>query len=603
VTSSRWGHTTKLLVAAALLIVVGLLVYNLRAILASLVLASLLAYILAPLVGWLSRHLHIPRGLAVLLLYLVGLGLLSTAPVILIPTVVDEISNFVANLDTIVNGLVTWLEETKQITILGRSVPLPSIELPTFDLGRIVTLIQQAISPVAGGFFSVLRALGSVVASLVFIAIVAFYLMVDAERVKPTLVRLAPSSHREEATKLLEQINCTWNAFLRGQLLLSLSIGVLTWIGMSAVGIRFSIALGIIAGVFEIVPGIGPFLSAVPAVLLALFQGAGNLPLSNLGDALVVAGIYILVQQLENNLLVPRILGASLGLHPLAVLIGILAGATLWGLLGALLAAPLVATLRDVLRYVYRKMLDLEPFPTPPPFVAQVASRSVRAILFDLDGTLLSIGDGAVEQLAQRLGSIPLLSRLYDDERMARRVIARSRRPLNIAADLANVVGLDGRFPSWEEWLHRLYGGQEPPHYALVEGVQPFVRASSQAYDLGIVTRWDRRDTNEVIQRLGLRGYFKVIVTREDVRRRKPNAESIRRAAKALGHSPEQCIVVGDTPLDINAGKQVGALTVGVLSGLDPRSRLERARPDLILETVAELAQHLPQNGDGPDSE
>jgi HAD superfamily hydrolase (TIGR01549 family) len=602
-TSSRWGRITKLLVAAALLILAGLLVYNVRAILASLVLASLLAYILAPLVGWLSEHLHIPRGLTVAILYLVGLGLLATAPAILLPPVVDDVTDLLANLDTIVNDLLTWLEETEQFTILGRPVPLPPIELPTFSLERIVNLVRQGISPVAGGFFSVLRALGSVVTSVVFIAIVAFYLMVDADRVKPALVRLVPPSNREEASKLLKQIDHTWSAFLRGQLLLSLSVGTLTGIAMSAVGVRFSIALGIVAGLLEVIPGLGPFLSAIPAVLLALFQGAATLPFSNLVDAILVAVTYNLIQQLENNILVPRILGQSLDLHPLAVLIGVVAGATLGGLLGALLAAPTIATLRDVLRYVYHKLLDMEPFPNPPPFAAQAALRDVQAILFDLDGTLLTVEERAVKRWAERLGSIPLLSRLYAEERMARQAIAMRRELRDLAANVTRALRLNGRFSSLEEWLDSFDNDREAPRYTPVEGALSLIERSAQAYDLGLVTRRNRRDTDEALERFGLEDAFKTVLTRQDVRGRKPSAQAIRQAAEALGHSPEQCIVVGDTASDIRAGKEAGALTVGVLSGLGERAELQEAEADLILESPVELAEHLPQVKDKVNAE
>ena len=181
--SPQWGRTTKLLMALVLLIMIGLLIYGLRTILAPLVLAALFAYIFAPVVGWLKRHLHIPRGVGVLLIYLIGLGLLATAPAVLIPTVVDDVLDFVNSLDTIINDVLAWLDQADQITILGRTVQLPSLELPPVDLDRIINLIQQGISPVAGGFFSVLRALGSAVTSLLFMAVVAFYLMVDAERI------------------------------------------------------------------------------------------------------------------------------------------------------------------------------------------------------------------------------------------------------------------------------------------------------------------------------------------------------------------------------------------------------------------------------------
>lgn len=592
--SSQWGRTTKLLMALVLLIMIGLLIYGLRTILAPLVLAALFAYIFAPVVGWLKRHLHIPRGVGVVLIYLIGLGLLATAPAVLIPTVVDDVLDFVNSLDTIINDVLAWLDQADQITILGRTVQLPSLELPPFDLDRIINLIQQGISPVAGGFFSVLRALGSAVTSLLFMAVVAFYLMVDAERIGPTLARLAPPSHRQEVGRLLQQINVTWNAFLRGQLLLSLTVGVVTGAAMSALGVRFSIALGIVAGVLEIIPGLGPILSAVPAVLLALFQGAANLPLTDFWAAVVVAGAYVLIQQLENNVLVPRILGASLKLHPLAIIVGVLAGATLFGVLGALLAAPFIATLRSVVGYMYRKLLDMEPFPAPPSFAARVEERDARAVLFDLDGTLLDTDELVAERLAGRLRAVPFLSRLYDSQRLARRLIAGGERPLAAITRWFGMLGMEERILSWGRRLREMDGPLDPPRYVAVDGAVELIRQISERYDLAIVTARSREEANAFIERFDLGRCFEAIVARGDVRRHKPSPEPVRRAAERLGYPPEQCIVVGDTARDIRAGQRAGALTVAVLCGLGERAQMARAEPDLILETTADLAAHLP---------
>lgn len=597
--SSQWGRTTKLLMALVLLAAVVFVIYGVRTILAPLVLASLFAYVFAPVVTWFKVRLHLPRGLGVLIIYLVALGLLATAPAVLIPTVVDDIVDFVSSLDTIINDVLAWLDQADQITVLGRTFQLPPFELPTFDLDRIINLIQQGFTPVAGGFFSVLRALGSAVASFLFMAMVAFYLLVDAEKIKPALIDLAPPAHREEIAKLLDQINATWNAFLRGQLLLSLVVGLVTGVTMSILGVRFAIALGIVAALMELIPGLGPILAAVPSVTLALFQGAASLPLTHFWAAVVVAGAYVLIQQVENNVLVPRILGASLELHPLAVIVGVLAGATLFGILGALLAAPTISTLRHVIGYIYRKLLDMEPFPEPPPFAARVKARDARAILFDLDGTLLDTDELVIDYLDERLREVPLLNRLYGSRRLARRILAGSERPLAITARWFDLLGIDKQVLSWGRWLARMDGENEGSHYRAVDGAVDLIQQLSTRYDLAIVTSRSRSEAEHFVTRFGLDGCFAAIVAREDVRRQKPAPEPVRRAAERLGHTPEQCVVVGDTVLDIRAGQRAGALTVGVLSGFGERAQLERQEPDLVLPTMTSLASHLPDGADG----
>ena len=119
--------------------------------------------------------------------------------------------------------------------------------------------------------------------------------------------------------------------------------------------------LGIIAGLLEIIPTLGPIIAAVPAVIVALIQGSVSLPISHLAFAGLIILFYILVQQLENNLIVPRVLGAALELSPLIVMTGIVVGASVGGILGALLATPVIATGREVLHYIYRKMQVQEP--------------------------------------------------------------------------------------------------------------------------------------------------------------------------------------------------------------------------------------------------
>jgi len=140
-----------------------------------------------------------------------------------------------------------------------------------------------------------------------------------------------------------------------------LVVGAMTTIGLAVLGVPGALYLGIVAGLLELIPNLGPIIATVPAVIVALIQGSTSLPISNLAFAGVVILFYILVQQVENNLIVPRVLGAALELPPLIVMTGIVIGASVGGILGALLATPLIATGRVVLHYIYRKMLGQNP--------------------------------------------------------------------------------------------------------------------------------------------------------------------------------------------------------------------------------------------------
>jgi HAD superfamily hydrolase (TIGR01509 family) len=590
-----------------MLIVAALLLYSFRTMLVPVVLASLFSYIFAPVVGGLSKLLHVRRGWAVLLLYVVGLGLVATLPAVTIPVIVEETESLLENLDAIANRTIAWLEDLDQyrFEFLGYVFTPPDIETlfpeTTFDLDRMINLINSAISPLAGGAVSIVRTVASGVGWIMFMAVMAFYLMVDAEKLVPALLNFAPPAYRPELMKLVARINNTWNDFLRGQIVLCAVIGITTTIAMSAIGIRFAVALGVVAGILEIIPSLGPTLASVPAILIALFQGSSVIPLSNFGVALIVAGVYWMIQNLENNLLVPRIIGSTLNLHPIIIIVGVLAGATLGGtlgplggILGALLAAPVLATMRHVLRYIYFKLADLDPFPESPVFSSKVAERQVQAILFDLDGTLLDTDDMLVKRWARTLDRIPLLRRLYDGQRLARRLVMAIETPMNALVTMLDILSLDKRAFAFSEWFRLLYGQRRPEHYIPVDGTVSFVRRLSADYDLALTTTRNRGEAEHFLEAFALVDCFKAVVTRDDVKRLKPHPEPIRRAAETLGYTPEQCIVVGDTTVDVQAGRRAGALTVGVLCGFGERLELERQEADLILDTTIQLTERLP---------
>ncbi len=140
-------------------------------------------------------------------------------------------------------------------------------------------------------------------------------------------------------------------------------IGSVTWVGNTALGISGAFALAVIAGLMELIPNLGPFLALIPAVIVAILQGSTYLGVSNWVFALMIVGLYVLIQQFENTFVVPRVLGDAVNLHPLVVMLGVLIGASVAGILGALLAAPVIASMREIIRYLYLKILGEEPFP------------------------------------------------------------------------------------------------------------------------------------------------------------------------------------------------------------------------------------------------
>ena len=173
--------------------------------------------------------------------------------------------------------------------------------------------------------------------------------------------------YREDAERLMPQLRHVWSAYLRGQIILSLVIFLTVWIGLTLLGVQNSLALGLLAGFLEFLPNLGPVISAGVTVLVAFFQPGNYLGLESWQYALVILGLMIVIQQLENHLLVPRIVGGALDLHPIIVIVGLFMGASLAGILGAILAAPIIASLKLFGHYAWRKLFDLPPFPDEEP--------------------------------------------------------------------------------------------------------------------------------------------------------------------------------------------------------------------------------------------
>jgi predicted PurR-regulated permease PerM len=194
-----------------------------------------------------------------------------------------------------------------------------------------------------------------------FIFLASIYISLDAHIYRSAFLNAVPASYRPEISILLARVERLWNAFFHGEMMLMIVVGGFTTIGLAALGMPGALYLGIIAGLLEIIPNIGPVIATIPAVIVALIQGSAYLPIGNLAFAGLIILFYILVQQVENNLIVPRVLGDALEMPPLIVLTGIVIGASVGGILGALLATPVIATGRVILHYVYRKMLGQEP--------------------------------------------------------------------------------------------------------------------------------------------------------------------------------------------------------------------------------------------------
>lgn len=343
---------------------VALFILGLRLVwpyLTPIALSLLLTFILIPVVDRVQHNTGWPRGAAAALIYLLLLITIILVPVLLLPALVNQAQALIPTLIEAVNQLGLLIQENIGPTVIFGQAIDPFLlyqQLSDQILSLGTTLGTRLASSSVNVVFGVATTFFSTVIWLLFMLVISFYIVYDSPNIARYFWSLVPREERPEVYYLTRRINATWSAFLRGQLLLSTIIFVVTTLVLIILGMPQPIFLGFLAGLFNLIPNLGPFLSAIPSIILALVQGSSQFEMSNVVFAVVVIIAYTVIQQLEAQLLVPRIIGGSVNLHPAVILVGALVGFGTIGILGIFLAAPTLASLRVVGGYAYRKLLD-----------------------------------------------------------------------------------------------------------------------------------------------------------------------------------------------------------------------------------------------------
>jgi predicted PurR-regulated permease PerM len=385
--SPRWGTTTKALATLAGLVLVAALLVRFRSIVPLLILAGIVSYLSLPFVRALNHRAHLSWAASTNIIFIYWLALLVLGFTAAGLAVVQQLQALLGTLQGLLEGLPAQLAAlSAKPVVLGPwtfSLTTENIS-PLVDRGlsAIEPLFSRASSVVATGAAQAVESL----AGLIFVLAVSYFLTVDHDRVRSSWRGISVPRYEYDLTRLRTALAGIWNAFLRGQLLVVLVMAVLTTVLMSLLGVRFAVALGALMGVAKFVPIVGPFSAGAVAALVAVFQPANPFGLTQVGFALLVIACTTVLDQLVDYLLMPRILGGSLNLHPVIVLIGAIVGAALFGVIGLLLSAPAMATLQLLARYAYRKLVDLSPWDPPidamrpwtPPRLPRLKLRSKR---------------------------------------------------------------------------------------------------------------------------------------------------------------------------------------------------------------------------------
>lgn len=381
--SPPWSRTTKTIIVLSMLILALLMAWRFQSLIQQLTLAAVLAYVLTPLIRLLDEKSPLSRGTSILLIYIGLIVLTGWGLSALGVAAYRQVNNLITELPILITDLIDFVQE--RVADPNMIVTIGPFQFGVSDLDwqsiqqELLGLVQPAISQggqLAGQLAtSTLQLLGN----LFFIFVVSIYIAIEIPRLGEYVGRVAQQpGYRHDAERLMQEFGYIWSAYLRGQIILGLVIGVLVGVILGLLGVQNALALGILSGLLEFIPVIGPVIGAAAAVIVAFFQPENVWGLSSLELALATLVIMLVIQQLENNLLVPRIVGDALDLHPLLVMIGVFMGGSIAGILGAILAAPVLATLKLLGVYAWRKIFDLPPFPnqkqkpTSPRFVRWV---------------------------------------------------------------------------------------------------------------------------------------------------------------------------------------------------------------------------------------
>ena len=352
-----------LLVTAA--VVVAVILYLGREVLSPFIVGLLVVWLFNPLVDRLGR-VGLPRWLSILAVYALVVVVFVLGVNLIVSAIVAEIRHFVDDLPALIDRLEEQLARVGEIyealdipaefrDLINAELARLAAEGVAIDIGAIVRPVFTSVGSLVGSIFGYL-----------IIPVWAFYLLKDRVRLQASFERSLPPAWREDTLACIGIAGHVFGRWIRGQLILGVTVGLATFVGLMALSTinpifgRYAVMLSVIAGVLELLPIVGPILAAIPAVLIA--ATAGVVP------ALAALGLYFVIQQVENTILVPRIQSEATDLHPAAVIFVIIVGAAVAGLLGAILALPLTAAGRDIYRYLFRRLS-----PEPPTSDAAMA--------------------------------------------------------------------------------------------------------------------------------------------------------------------------------------------------------------------------------------
>lgn len=303
--------------------------------------AVVIAAAIEPAAKWIMRF-KIPRIIAVVLVYVVIGVVFFGIFYLFIPPLLNEAENFLAILPSYVdsldfsNGLVNpSLIESSQVAT------------EKFSIQESISQLQGVITGASGGVVSIVSIVFGGVLSFILIIVFSFYFAAQERGIDDFLKVVTPTKHQKYILDLWRRTQKKIGRWMQGQLLLGFLIGVLVYLGLTVLGVKYAFLLAVLAALFELIPVFGPILAAIPAIAVGFIVGGAQL-------GLLVAGLYIIIQQFENHLIYPLVVTKVVGVPPLLVILALIVGAQLAGFLGIILSVPVAAAIQELTRDIQK---------------------------------------------------------------------------------------------------------------------------------------------------------------------------------------------------------------------------------------------------------
>ena len=363
-TSPKWSRNTKLVITLVFVVILGALIIRFQNLLGPVVFSFFIAYLLHPIASFVDKKIIHSWRASVSVLYLLFIIILITLLTWGGLNLLQQIQSLIKLIQTSITQLPALINDFfSQIYHIG---PF-TIDFTSMDLSSLGQDILGGIQPLLGNLGNFVGDMATSAAGtfgwLAFILIVSYFILLESGGLRNQIINIDYPGYTEDISRISTELGRIWNAFLRGQFIIFL-LTVLTYsIVFPILGVRYAIGLALLGGTATFLPYIGPAITWIAIGLVSFFQVYKPLGLSPLAYSGIVIGIALIIDQVFNNLIIPRILSKALKVHPAAVLISAVIAANLLGLIGLLVAAPLLATITVAGKYISRKMLDKDPWP------------------------------------------------------------------------------------------------------------------------------------------------------------------------------------------------------------------------------------------------